>query len=205
MSLSTTVNGCTSQTTLVDYVCITESPVATFVPTPEVFTNDVESVTFNNYSTNAVSYLWDFGDDSFSTLETPTHEFSNTVDGYTVTLTATAASGCQDQYSFKINRKQELVYYIPNTFTPNGDEFNQLFKPIFTSGFDPFFYTFSVYNRYGNLIFESHDPEMGWDGSYNDGKTNYNCPIGDYVWTVEYTLYDLGAKNKVVGSVNLVR
>jgi len=199
------VNGCTSQAILVDYICVTESPLADFKPTPEVFTNDVESVTFNNYSTNAISYSWDFGDDSFSTLETPTHEFSNTVDGYTVTLTATASSGCQDQYSLKINRKQELVYYIPNTFTPNGDELNQTFKPIFTSGFDPFYYTLSIYNRFGNLIFESHDPAMGWDGSYNDGKTNFNCQVGTYVWTVEYSLYDLGVKNRVEGSVSLVR
>ena len=82
----------------------------------------------------------------------------------------------------------------------DGDEFNQTFKPIFTSGFDPFYYTFSIYNRFGNLIFESHDPAMGWDGSYNDGKTNFNCQVGTYVWTVEYNLYDLGAKNKVEGS-----
>ncbi len=204
ITLSTNVNGCTGQTTATDYICVIESPVANFKPNPTEFTDDIETVTFNNYSTNATAYLWDFGDGITSTVETPTHEFSNTIDGYLITLTATSSSGCQDVDTFKMIRKQELVYYIPNSFSPNGDEFNQTFKPIFTTGFDPNNYSFYVYNRFGNLIFESHDPNMGWDGSYKEGNAIYNCQIGTYVWSIEYSLYDSGSKTRLSGSVNLL-
>jgi len=62
-----------------------------------------------------------------------------------------------------------LVYFIPNTFTPNGDKKKPYFLPVFTSGIDPYSYSFLVFDRWGNVLFESHDARVGWDGMYGSG------------------------------------
>ena len=84
---------------------------------------------------------------------------------------------------FYIGFDPGLVYYIPNTFTPDGDNFNQTFFPVFYSGFDPFNFEMLIFNRWGELIWENHDPNQGWDGTYNGTL----MPSTDYWFTVDYT------------------
>lgn len=57
----------------------------------------------------------------------------------------------------------EPLIYIPNAFSPNGDEFNEVFQPI-VSDFDPSYYELLIYNRYGQVIYRSNDPSVGWNG-----------------------------------------
>ena len=65
----------------------------------------------------------------------------------------------------------ELIFYVPNTFTPDGDTYNQTFQPIFTSGYDPLVFSMLIYNRWGELLFESTD--IG--SSINDLGSLVNC------------------------------
>lgn len=62
----------------------------------------------------------------------------------------------------------EPLIYIPNAFTPDGDEFNQMFIPV-VSDFDPSFYELIIYNRFGRPIFQANDPAIGWDGQMPNG------------------------------------
>lgn len=71
--------------------------------------------------------------------------------------------------------------YIPNTFTPDGNESNNVLKVFTACEFDAF--EFRVYNKSGDILFISHNPAMAWDGSYK-GRV---MQCGTYVYTVEYT------------------
>lgn len=80
-------------------------------------------------------------------------------------LISTNVNGCPDTAYAVIIVKEEAIYYVPNAFTPDGDEFNQAFTPIFSTGVDPYNYNMKVFNRWGEVIFESNDLSVGWDGT----------------------------------------
>jgi gliding motility-associated-like protein len=68
---------------------------------------------------------------------------------------------------------------VPNTITPDGDAFNEVFKPYF-NGINIYNYTLTIYNRWGEILFVSHDPAVGWNGTYG-GEV---VPTGVYVWHI---------------------
>jgi len=94
----------------------------------------------------------------------------------------------------------ELIY-IPNTFTPDGDEHNQLFTPIITSGVDIYDFHMTIYNRWGEVIFESFDVTGAWDGTYN----NKVCPDGIYNWTIDFGVPKTDERKTLNGSIRLFR
>lgn len=96
----------------------------------------------------------------------------------------------------------DVIYWVPNTFTPDGDQYNQTFLPVFYSGIDPYTYDFYVYNRWGELIWENHDFQFGWDGTYNDGM---KCPDGTYTWKIRFKLINNDEKQTIHGHINLIR
>jgi gliding motility-associated-like protein len=97
---------------------------------------------------------------------------------------------------------QSLIY-IPNSFTPDGNENNQTWQPVFTSGFDPYDYHAVVFNRWGEVIWESYNANSYWDGSYKGGS--YYCPEGIYIFKIEYgTNYD-DARKEIYGHITLIR
>jgi gliding motility-associated-like protein len=98
------------------------------------------------------------------------------------------------------NCPEELIY-IPNTFTPDGNEHNQTFLPVFTSGFDPYEYNLSIYNRWGNLIFDSNDHKVGWDGTFNNGYAQ----DGTYHWIIQYGDLQTDKKTKITGFITLLK
>jgi len=98
------------------------------------------------------------------------------------------------------NCPEELIY-IPNTFTPDGNELNQVFLPVFTSGFDPYDYELLVFNRWGNLIFESHDHKMGWDGTFN----NAYVQEGTYSWVIRYGNVETDKKTEIRGFITILK
>jgi gliding motility-associated-like protein len=99
-----------------------------------------------------------------------------------VELIAISEHGCSDTVSHIVYINEELIFYIPNSFTPNDDGINQLFLPVFTSGFDPYDFNLKIYNRWGEQIFESTLATYGWDGKYK-GET---VPDGAYNWKIEF-------------------
>lgn len=95
---------------------------------------------------------------------------------------------------------RELIY-IPNSFTPDGDEFNNVWIPVFTSGYDEYDYNLLIYNRWGEVIFESNKANVGWDGTYN----NSMCPVGIYAWKITYGNKKDDSKKVIIGNINLIR
>jgi gliding motility-associated-like protein len=95
----------------------------------------------------------------------------------------------------------ELIFYVPNSFTPDGDEHNNTLKFIFTSGFDPYDFQVLIYNRWGEVIWESYDATVSWDGTYK-GQL---CPTGSYVYDIKFGGDNNGIKYSFTGNVNLIR
>lgn len=79
----------------------------------------------------------------------------------------------------------EFTIWIPNSFSPDGDEFNNVFEPII-SNVDGQAYDFFIFDRSGQLVFESHGLNQGWDGTFNGGYAN----TGVYVWKIRLKSID---------------
>jgi gliding motility-associated-like protein len=107
----------------------------------------------------------------------------------------TDTNGCRFQDSIHIFVEGSL--YIPNTFTPNRDGLNDLFRAY---GVDIREFTMRIFNRWGEEIFVTEKLQSGWDGTYK----NSECPLGVYVWKVDYTEVS-GKGGQLIGHVNLLR
>ena len=152
--------------------------------------------------TTANYYLWNFGDGTTSTYKNPKHKFPEIPGKYIIDLTVSNMIGkCGLTVSSSIFIPEPVIYFIPNTFTPNGDEINNTFQPVFTYGYDPQNYSFYVYNRWGELIFESHDTKIGWDGTFGDDLVQNDT----YIWKLEFKEKIEEYKHVETGHVNVLR
>jgi gliding motility-associated-like protein len=121
------------------------------------------SVDFMNQSSPAVSWFWDFGDGNTSTLQNPNHTYPND-QTYTflVTLIITDANGCRDTITDVITIYPDFYFYAPNSFTPNGDGINDFYGGF---GAGILEYHMMIFNRWGEMIFETKDITQGWNGN----------------------------------------
>ena len=178
-------------------------PEAIIQASPNFVYSDDPIVNFSNNSIGASESIWNF--DNGEILETSAASFDYTyaqqAGNYLVTLAVTNEFGCSDNTFVPIEVIGDIVYYIPNAFTPDGDEFNNVFLPVFTSGFDPYNYVLNIYNRWGELVFESKNHLLGWDGDYN-GQL---CPSGIYTYTVTFKAVGTDFKKTISGHVELLR
>lgn len=146
------------------------------------------------------SIIWSDGTNSFHYYFDGT-EYDYTVDSVIVSATA---FGCNKAYdSVTIHLEDcDCPVYVPNAFTPNGDEHNNVFQLEHTCTLTEF--SFFLYNRWGEVIFEAHDPHFQWDGTFNG---NY-VQDGTYVWRMEYNITtnpNTTQQRKRVGHLNMVR
>ena len=201
----TSMYGCTSTLTVADLIDVRKRPEAVFSYSPNgMITIDNTMVEFTNHSTDADGYLWDFGDGSANTSATdPTHNYPEEGDkDYTVTLTAQSAAGCPDVTTALIHIDNIIIFWIPNTFTPDGNGYNDLFQPVITAGVDIYDFHFAIFNRWGEIIFESFNPAGGWDGTYGDrGLVQEDV----YVWSLEFGETMSDKKHKHRGHVTILK
>ena len=203
ITLTATMNGCSNSATSNGYICVQEIPTANFTSSINDFTQPNESVTFSNTSVGASSYVWNFGDGTLGNEINPLHLYSGTNNGFTITLIAITTMGCMDSTSMTIGYEETASFYIPNTFTPDGDKFNQTFRPVFTSGIDYQNYGMYIYNRWGEIVFETHDVAIGWDGSY--GTEGLDAQAGVYTYQILVKIPETDERKIIAGHVNLLR
>jgi len=111
--------------------------------------------------------------------QNPLLPFDKKVEEFLVSLSVENEFGCKDAISKNYCIKDTVVIHLPTAFSPNNDKVNDVFKPIISEVRS---YKLQIFNRWGEKIFESDNPEMGWDGLYQ-GK---NCPTGYYTYIVKY-------------------
>ena len=203
VTFTSSLNGCSSSVNASQYICIENNPIALFTANPNMISPDNSTVHFFNLSSGATSYQWNFGDDESSIEVSPSHVYDVNEGDYSVTLLATSPLGCTSEYTLTIIYEEDLIFYVPNSFTPDGDQFNQVFVPIFSSGVDQSSYHLSIFDRWGELIFESFDLQVGWDGTYkvNQGMVQ----DGIYIWKIDFKLKKNDDRRLVTGHVNVLK
>lgn len=204
---TTSNNGCVGIFTANNLICVENDPIASFSPSSNIVTTNNTEVIFTNESIGATSYYWTFGDATQASTEiNPTHIYPDVESGnYLVTLIAYSPLGCTDTALAYINVVEELIFYVPNTFTPDVDNYNPVFQPVFTSGFDPYDFTMLIFNRWGEIVFETHDATVGWNGTYGSNGEIQMCQDGTYTWKIEFKTKLNDERKMVVGHVNLLR
>lgn len=198
-------NGCSNSKQFNNFICVEDAPTVSFTPSTEVVNQIDGMVHFFNTTEGATSYSWNFGDNSANTSEeNPIHDFNGLPFGnYMVKLIASSSMGCTDSNFVLIKMDEESLFFVPNTFTPDEDALNQIFQPIFTDGFDPFNFSMTIYNRWGERVFETHDASIGWNGSlFNSGEVVQD---GMYTWTITYKKVNTAKTDQITGHVNLIR
>ena len=188
---------------------VSSNPVVVY-GTPEVaFNRDTDEdeagmeVTFVDLSSNVIEWVWNFGDGVRSTSkeENPTHTYTD--EGtYIVELVGKDINGCKDTMYSKIRvsgMKLTLNSLIPTAFSPNGDGRNDVFLPLITMTANLDF-EMSIYDRQGNLLFETHDINQGWDGRLKgSGRTALQ---GTYIWVITLK-NEQGEDDRQVGTISL--
>jgi len=200
--IKSTQNGCSTISPV--NVTINPKPKADFIPTPPIVSTINSVSTMMNTSSDAVGYSWVFNDGGVSGETSPEHFFPDKEQSnQLVILIATSDKGCRDTTSKMVVVNEQLLYFVPNTFTPDGDDFNQTFKPIFTSGYSPTSYHLTIFDRWGELVFESFDSSIGWEGKL--GKDGEYVQVGTYTWKIEFKLKSDDRRKEIVGYVNILK
>ena len=199
----TSYDGCVDSLTFVDALTVQPKPTAAFGYSPNPVQMFNTQVLFSNGSQNATTYEWFFedGEPLTSTAVTPQVTFPDGQTGeYDVTLVATSELGCTDTATLVVIVYPEVLIYAPNAFTPDGDEFNQTWR-VYMEGIDIYEFELYLYNRWGELIWETRDPNIAWDGTYN-GKAVQD---GTYNWLIRAKDVLNDDKHTFRGSVSVIK
>lgn len=131
------------------------------------------TVDFTNSSSNGVMYIWNYGNGIIDTTYnlSSTQTVFETEGTYNVTLTAITAAGCMDVTSVTIYVFPECVVSVPNIFSPNGDNVNDLMKVICSQTLKSM--NMQIFDRWGKKVIELNDPNQTWDGEGCSEGTYY--------------------------------
>jgi len=196
-----TVMGCTYTFTDSSLITVYPMPIADFViSNANLIPNS--PIDFIDNSINAQTWNWNFGDsyssgtDSFSVTQNSMHVYSDT-GYYCVDLLVTGPGACADSIQHCLTIEPEYLLYIPNAFTPNEDDVNDVFL---CHGQNILSFEMRIFDRWGGLLFFSDDINKGWDGK------NYIKEIeksGVYIYKIE-VVDNNKKKHKYAGNVTMV-
>lgn len=202
----TSPNGCVNTMTSDNFICLEDYPVADFMYLPTIPTVANNVINFSNTSSGATSYTWNAPGQNTSHHVNPTMVF-NHIEGNTaieVCLEASTDYGCKDVECKLITFNEDFALYVPNTFTPDNDDYNEVFKPVFPPNVEINRYHLSIYNRWGELLFESFDPDGGWRGTYGVDSEQI-VKDGVYVWKISLIIGLYNETKEFVGHVTLLK
>lgn len=164
-----------------------------WTPNPPELNKPLE---FINLSTSGTSYHWDFGDGLTSTEEHPTHTYYSS-GTYQVCLTSSFDGMCPDKSCRPIKAHVKSVADLPTGFSPNGDGDNDV---LYVRGYNIKNIHLQIFNRWGQMIFESFDVDNGWDGTYQNAEQ----PMEVYGYVLQVEFLD-GTSGSYQGNVTLLR
>jgi len=184
---------------------ISEPPAVTadFNADPRIVMTDNPVILLTSTSVNAESLIWTIesqgsilGYDSVWSITLPE------VPGeYPIQLTALDSNGCRDDFVMSVYVQDYLFWYMPSSFTPDGDGINDVFIPVFS--IEPKNYSLQIFNRDGDMVFDSQDPNEVWLGGRMDGE--YYCQNGIYSWKMILSDPFLGEPSEHSGHIVLIR
>ena len=154
-----------------------------------------DSTHFTNLSKNALAYLWIFGDGAQSRAKDPSHLYKKT-GTFKTCLVAEGFEKCNDTICKDVSALIVPRIDVPTAFTPNKDGINDM---LFVKGAAVQYMDFSIYNRWGQLVFYTNTMETGWDGTFN-GKPQ---PMESYAYVLNAT-YINGETESKRGNITLL-
>ncbi len=195
-------NGCTATLVKNNYISVFPNVLAAFSAAPQPTTILNPIITFTDLSTGgANTWSWTFFDDgATSTLQNPKHTYKDS-GCFNVELIANNIYNCPDTTKEQICILGDYELFAPNAFTPDGSGLNDVWN-VRGIGIDPNHFKLWIFDRWGNLIFETSDLFQGWNGHANGGREIAQQDV--YVWKVATRDFQ-GGKHQYIGHVSLVR
>ncbi|MBN4062031.1 PKD domain-containing protein [Bacteroidales bacterium AH-315-I05] len=201
------IDDCPASYTINNFIVVNNLPVASFtaIPTTADMSNPI--IQFEDQSLGAVIWSWGFGDGDVSDETSPSHTYQDT-GTYNVILFITNQYDCSGQYEIPVRIEPYYDIKVPNAFIPspsgpNGGYYdynsfnNEVFIPITAYITD---FHMQIFNRWGEMIFESNDLKVGWDGYYRDKLSQQDS----YVYVINVMFLD-GTPATKKGTVTLIR
>jgi len=203
----TNSDGCSNDTTYFNYIDVYEYPVAGFTSLPNPASILNPSVQFVDTSSADVVYFdWTFYDSSNTMIgsdyvQNPTYNFSGLIEQqYYIELYVENQNGCSDTVYGTQIVEGEYAFFLPNSFTPNGDGLNDSFFPV-GDKISVENYSFKIFNRWGELIFSTNDFNEKWDGTYQNNALSSDA----YIWKIDLVDSQSGEEKSLKGYVLLSR
>ncbi|MBC9930714.1 PKD domain-containing protein [Chitinophaga qingshengii] len=191
-------NTCNKKDSVIKSVLVADPPEADFDFMPTKATENTP-VTFTNLTKEfgqPMHYLWNFGDGDTTSVPSPQHQYLKT-GTYNVCLTAANQEGCTETVCKTVSAIVVPLFDVPSAFSPNNDGMNDVF---YVKSFGVTKFNLKIFNRWGQLIFESTNPNMGWDGRFKGAIQ----PMDAYAYVVTLEFTD-GTKANKTGNVTLLR
>ncbi len=194
--------GCSQSITMTDLVCVNPNPSASFswLPIEPMLGG---TVSFNNTSIGGTTYTWDINGQGASG-ESVTYNVPALTDGeFLACLEVVGPGGCMDAQCYTVVVSTESYVFVPNSFTPDADGTNDVFAPVIVGLTKDYRYTFRVYDRWGDVIFETTDPNEVWTGNVHGG--DHYAQADAYVYEITLQLRAGEVPFRKVGSIVLLR
>jgi PKD repeat protein len=193
------LTGCSDTLTKHDLVLVHPKPLAQFEVDFPVAIIEHANLNFTNLTSGTEFFDWSFGDGGVSMDENPQHIY-NAIGKYPVSFITKSEFGCLDTANMEI----EIVpfnVFTPNAFRPDSEiPENREFMPVGV-GINPDVFQFRVYNRWGEMVFESENPEIKWDGTTKNSRP---APAGNYIWKADFEDIQ-GFSHSMKGQVLLIK
>jgi gliding motility-associated-like protein len=200
----TTVENCVYDSIYNDFIHVYDYPSANFNYSPAkvpMFNPKVDITNSSSYDATKWWWTLDGAKPNSATTQDVSIEYpQGEVKDYNVKLIVENADGCYDSISKIISVVSDVIVYAPNSFTPDGDSFNEKWR-VFTQGLDEYGFTLLIYNRWGEVLWESHNINAEWDGTYG-GKI---VPDGAYVWVIHAKSAISDQKFEFKGNISIMR
>ncbi len=193
----TTMHGCKDTVNKVNPLQVFPLPTAAFVVTPTDTSIFYPDVAMTDHSVSAVSCEVFWGDGTTGTNCNGLHSY--TKPGiYPITQVVTNIYGCTDTARSQVIIRPEFRFWVPNAFTPGGDGLNEVFKPVLIGVHD---YQFSIFNRWGEKLFETTDLNEGWNGTYKENEAASDV----FVYKITFRDDVENLFHQYIGSATLIR
>jgi len=200
----TSIYGCVYTAQLPSIIEVTSLPIAGFTISKNPATWFETTIQTNDISVgNISSYVWSSVGASNLTSN-GNNAFISYPEGitgnYEISLKVTDSEGCIDSTILTMEIVPDIIFYAPNSFTPDDDEHNQSWF-FYIEGIDFANFNLQIYNRWGRVIWETNDVKAKWDGYYNGLKVQ----AGSYPWKASFKALDNDDKQERNGLINVIR
>ena len=192
------ITGCSDSIREEGYITVHPVPKAGFTMDHDIVYNDMPQVSFSDQSTNAVNYLWDFGDGTHSREKDPIHSYA-VVGKRKVLQTVYNQFDCQDTISGNVLVAFNRIF-APNAFSPNASNAIDRVFLLASEGIRQDGYHLTILSRWSDIVFECKNVVKAWDGKMTNGNF---APAGNYIWILECFDF-LGRPHRQSGSLTLL-